>query len=116
MKRTFIIALAALFVTAAHAQQKDSLPAKPDPAKKLMVVDAACGMCQFGMKASDCVLAVRIDGKTYFVDGTSIDDYGDAHAKDGFCNATRKAEVQGEIVNGRFRATYFHLIKPAKDQ
>jgi hypothetical protein len=55
---------------------------------------------------------VRINGKCYFVDGTSIDDHGDAHAGDGFCEAIRKAKVQGEIVNNRFKATYFELIIP----
>ena len=59
-------------------------------------------------------LAVRIDGKSYFVDGTDIDSHGDAHAKDGFCNAIRKAEVQGEIVNDRFKVTYFKLLKQEK--
>ncbi len=54
-------------------------------------VEASCGECQFGMKGDDCDLAVRIDGKTYFVDGTTMDEHGDAHAKDGFCNAVRKA-------------------------
>jgi hypothetical protein len=50
---------------------------------KTMIVEASCGQCQFGMKGYACDLAVRIDGKPYFVDGTSI-DYGDAHAEDGF--------------------------------
>jgi hypothetical protein len=36
------------------------------------------------LKGYACDLAVRIDGKTYFVDGTSIDSHGDAHAEDGF--------------------------------
>ena len=31
-----------------------------------------------------CDLAIRIDGKSYFVEGTKIDDHGDAHANDGF--------------------------------
>ena len=26
-----------------------------------------------------CDLAVRIDGKSYFVEGTKIDEHGDAH-------------------------------------
>jgi hypothetical protein len=38
----------------------------------------------FGMEGHGCELAVRIDGKSYFVDGSSIDSHGDAHAKDGF--------------------------------
>ena len=52
---------------------------------RFQVVEAACGQCQFKMKGKSCDLAVRIDGKSYFVDGTKIDDHGDAHAKDGFC-------------------------------
>jgi hypothetical protein len=43
-----------------------------------MIVES-CGQCQFGMKATMPDLAVRIDGKPYFVDGTSIDSHGDAH-------------------------------------
>ena len=83
----------------------------PDRGKKMMTVEAACGECRFNMDGKGCDLAIRLNDKTYFVDGTAIDDYGDAHAKDGFCNAVRKAEVQGEIVNNRFKATYFKLIK-----
>jgi hypothetical protein len=89
---------------------------KPDPAKKLQVVEASCGECQFHLPGKGCQLAVRIDGKAYFVDGTGIDDHGDAHAQDGFCEAIRKAEVQGEIVNNRFQATYFRVIKPVKKE
>ena len=80
-----------------------------DPAKRIQLVDAACGQCRLGLPGKSCDLAVRINGKAYFVDGTSIDDHGDAHASDGFCEAVRKAEVQGEIVNDRFKATYFKL-------
>jgi hypothetical protein len=73
-------------------------------------VEAACGQCQFGMPGDDCELAVRIDGRVYFVDGTGIDDHGDAHAWDGFCNAIRYARVTGRIENGRFVATTFELV------
>ena len=52
----------------------------------------------------------RIKGKAYFVDGTHINDHGDAHAKQGFCNSIRKAEVQGELIDERFKVTYFKLI------
>jgi hypothetical protein len=64
------------------------------------------------LEGKGCTLAVRISGKSYFVDGTSIDEHGDPHAKDGFCEAIRKAEVQGEIVNNRFKSTYFKLVTP----
>ncbi|TCD04607.1 hypothetical protein EZ449_16795 [Pedobacter frigidisoli] len=73
-------------------------------------VDIACGECQFKMKGKDCELAVKIDGKPYFVDGKGIDDFGDAHGKHGFCNAVSKAEVTGEIVNSRFKAREIKLL------
>ena len=76
------------------------------------VVEAACGQCQFGITGkAGCDLAVRIDGESYFVDGTSIHDHGDAHAEDGFCEAIRQAEVKGEIIDGRFKAETFTIIK-----
>ena len=76
------------------------------------VVEAACGQCQFGITGkAGCDLAVRIDGKSYFVDGTSIHDHGDAHADDGFCDAIRQVEVKGEIIDGRFKAETFTIIK-----
>ena len=77
---------------------------------KIQTVEVSCGQCQFGMQAKGCDLAVRIDGKTFFIDGTKIDEHGDAHAEDGFCNAVRKAEVIGEVKDGRFVATYFQLL------
>ncbi|WP_338408859.1 DUF6370 family protein [uncultured Flavobacterium sp.] len=77
---------------------------------KVQTVEASCGQCQFKMKGHDCELAVRIDGKDYFVDGTTIDSHGDAHAEDGFCATIRKAEVVGEIIDNRFKATSFKLL------
>lgn len=108
----FTFFLATMFLGAQG--QKASKSVVPDPSKKLQVVEAACGECQFGMDGKSCDLAVKIDGKSYFVDGTSIDEHGDAHAKDGFCNKVRKAEVQGEVVNGRFKASYFRLLDDKK--
>ena len=84
----------------------------PDPNKKILVVEVACGECRLGLPGKSCDLAVRIKGKSYFVDGTTIDEHGDAHAKEGFCNAISKAQVQGEIVGDRFKVTYFKLIQP----
>ena len=76
------------------------------------VVEAACGQCQFEMtEKSGCDLAVRIDGKSYFVDGTNIHEHGDAHADDGFCEVIRKASVKGKIIEGRFKSESFILIK-----
>lgn len=110
MKQLLFASLFLLAGLFASAQQKENKTAKPDSAKKVYDVEAACGQCQLGLKGKGCSLAVRMDGKAYFVDGTNIDDHGDAHADDGFCNKVRKAKVQGEVVDGRFKASYFELL------
>ena len=115
MKTVFVCLLGMLCFSTIYGQKTDSILKTPDPAKKLLVVETACGECQFKLSGKGCHLAVRMDDKAYFVDGTDIDSHGDAHAKDGFCNAVRKAEVQGEIVNSRYKVTYFKLLKDAKD-
>lgn len=89
------------------AQEKKEAP-------KTQIVEASCGQCQFGMEGHGCELAVRIDGKSYFVDGTSIDSHGDAHANDGFCASIRKAAVVGEIKNNRFVVSTFKLLPEEK--
>jgi hypothetical protein len=75
-------------------------------------VEVSCGQCQFGLTSQDgCDLAVRIDDKSYFVDGADIDDFGDAHDIDtGFCEAVRKAEVTGNLVEDRFEVTSVKLL------
>ena len=74
------------------------------------IVEASCGLCNFGLKGKGCELAVRLDDKAYYVDGSSLDDHGDAHSEDGFCRTIRKAEVSGEVKKGRFQATSFNLL------
>lgn len=107
--KTFFLLIFCLAGMAAFGQQPAKPISVPDSTKKIQVVETACGQCQFGLKEKGCSLAVRINGQAYFVDGTTIDEHGDAHAEDGFCNAVRKAEVQGTVVKGRFKATYFKL-------
>lgn len=109
MKPLFLLLCSCFFILVSNGQHPNTLMSKPDPNKKIQIVEAACGQCQLGLQGKSCDLAVRIDGKTYFVDGTSIDDHGDAHANTGFCNSIRKAEVQGELKDNRFKATYFKL-------
>ena len=82
-----------------------------DKSKPVVELETACGTCMFKMKGSGCILAVKLAGKTYFVTGTDIDDHGDAHDKNGFCNAVRKAKVQGTVVGDKFAVTYFELMK-----
>ena len=59
----------------------------------------SCGMCNFLTGENDCSLAVKIGSKTLNVRGVKIDDHGDSHAKDGYCNVIKKVYVEG-IVRG----------------
>lgn len=114
MNRIFFFLFLSVCSIAATAQTDTTYASTPNPKKKIQVVEASCGQCKFGLPGKSCDLAVRIKGKAYFVDGTKIDDHGDAHASDGFCETIRTAKVQGEVVNGRFKATYFKLAKTKK--
>ncbi|MES2775941.1 MAG: DUF6370 family protein [Bacteroidota bacterium] len=116
MKAVAILLFCSLSMFSAICQTGKQKKAIPDPSKPVQVVEAACGECKFGLTGKSCDLAVRINGKAYFVDSTTIDSHGDAHAKDGFCNAVRKAEVQGDIVNERFVASYFKLLPVKKEK
>ncbi len=80
-----------------------------DSTKQILQADVSCGQCKFGLTGKGCDLAIRINSTAYYVDGTTLDEHGDAHAKDGLCNAIRKAVVQGEVVADRFKVTYFKL-------
>jgi hypothetical protein len=74
------------------------------------IVEASCGQCKFNLPGNGCELAVRIEGKAYFVDGTKIDNHGDPHASGGFCTTIRKAYIDGDIIDNRFRVKSFKLI------
>ena len=82
------------------------------PANRMLSgkVEASCGMCNFGMDSRDCSLAIRVGEKTFNVKGTGMEDHGDSHADDGFCNAVRIANVKGKISKGKFKSESFALI------
>ncbi|MGF2411224.1 MAG: DUF6370 family protein [Ferruginibacter sp.] len=114
MKSLFSLLISICIFQAANGQTNKPVISKPDPAKKIQTVEISCGECKFHMKGKSCDLAVRIKGKPYFIDGADIDAFGDAHGKMGFCNAIRKAEVQGQIVNSRFVVSYIKLLPASK--
>jgi hypothetical protein len=107
MKKLFF-----LFFLAAFAATAQSKPAgKLDPTKPVLVLETSCGSCQFEMPGKECFLAVKYEGKAYAVEGTGLDDHGDAHEETGFCMAVRKAKVQGSLKGDKFVVTYFELLK-----
>ena len=116
MRLLLLLFLGAFGHITANSQVHSTSKTTPDSTKKIELVEMACGECQFGLHGKSCDLAVRINGRAYFVDGAHIDSLGDAHAKDGFCNAIRKATVQGELVNNRYAISYISLLKQTKDK
>lgn len=114
MKNLFLVSVLSVFSIVGFSQEASKTAKTPNPKKEVKVVETTCGECRLGMKGDNCELAVKIDGKSYFVDGASIHDFGDTHAKEGLCVAVRKAEIQGEVVDGRFKASYFKLL-PAQE-
>ena len=114
MKKLFSLLLLSFLMHGAIAQATTTVNPNKNMTDSFQILKAACGECRFGMRGNGCQLAVRINGKPYFVDGTSIEELGDAHAKDGLCNKIRKASVSGKLENDRYVTTSFKLIKEEK--
>jgi len=95
------IIILSLLILASCSEKKDEI-----------IAEISCGQCQFGLNNTDgCDLAVRVDGKAYFVKGFEIDDFGDAHdEKTGFCEVIRKGKVAGKIENNIFVASSIKLV------
>ena len=83
-----------------HSQDASKKDLKFDPNIQVIEAKASCGICMFDMDGFKCELAVNINGAKYYVEGTDIDDYGDAHSDDGFCNAIRDAKINLEQIDG----------------
>lgn len=111
MKKMLFALIGLVLFNAATAQDSKAKKLVYNPKNPAYEVQSTCGTCMFKMEGKGCHLAIKLNDKNYFVDGTSIDDHGDAHDNEGFCNAIKKAKVQGSIVGDRFLVTYFELIK-----
>ena len=105
MKNIILIATVLLISFSANAQKKE----------KTYKVLAGCGQCQLEMiSKTGCDLAIQYAGKKYWVDGSGINEHGDSHASDGFCNAIRKAKIQGTFEDDTFHASSFILLTEKK--
>ena len=116
MKAFFATVGLSLFALSSFSQSTYSKTSVPDASKEIQVVEVSCGKCKLGLPGKSCAMAVRINNKAYYIDGVDIDNYGDAHADDGMCNAIRKAEVQGELVDNRFKISYIKLLPEQKKE
>ena len=64
----------------------------------------SCGMCNFMNGDNDCALAIKVGSKVFSVKGVGIDDHGDSHAIDGYCNVIKKVYVEGRVRGKSFTA------------
>lgn len=94
------------FAFSVHAQSGGKKKRNKSP----QIVEASCGTCNFGMEGDGCRLAVRMDGKAYFVIGSDLSEHGDEHGEDGMCNKIRQAKVEGKVVMGMYKAKSFELL------
>lgn len=95
-----------------HTSGRESAPAASQPAAagSMQNVTAGCGMCVFHMPGvNSCLLAVRTSQGDFLVSGRAIDQFGDAHAADGLCNAARAAVARGELKDGKFVVSEMRL-------
>lgn len=107
MKRYLWLFIILMSILISNCNKKETKSMDVQPSQ---LMEVACGECMFGLPGDDCDLAVRFDGKAYFVTGTGIDDHGDAHADDGLCNTIRQAEVKGELTGESFHVTELKLL------
>lgn len=114
MKSLFTFLSCCFFTLTAISQTTETKTNTPDASLPVEVVEVSCGKCKLGLPGKTCDMAVRIAGKAYYADGVDIDAFGDAHAHDGMCNAIRKAEVQGVLVENRFKISYIKLLPGSK--
>ena len=71
----------------------------------------SCGMCNFLTEDNDCSLSIKIGKNTFAVKGVNIDDHGDSHARDGYCNVIKKTYVEGIIRKNEFLPTKMDVAK-----
>ena len=64
----------------------------------------SCGMCNFMNGDRDCALAIKVGSEVLTVRDVGIDDHGDSHARDGYCNVIKKVYVEGRVKGKSFKA------------
>ena len=79
-------------------------------------IEAGCAMCIYQMPGiEECVLAVRWDDRDWLVDGSGIDDHGDAHAPDGLCLVARPGKMIATATEGNRIDVESLVLVPQKE-
>ncbi len=113
--KQLVVILVASMLLIACGTSSDEGPASDAQELLARTAEAGCAMCIYEMEgAESCALAVKVDGRPYYVTGSTIFDHGDPHAADGLCKTGREAVIDGKIEGGRVVATKIE-IKPTTD-
>jgi hypothetical protein len=64
----------------------------------------SCGMCNFMNGDNNCAIAIKVGRDVLSLKDVGIDDHGDSHAKDGYCNVIKKVYVEGRVRGKTFKA------------
>lgn len=107
MKKIILLLLFIPLGSFGQEKLKNKLNFNPDSV--VIKAKASCGICMFDMQGEQCELAIQYNNSKYYVKGAKIDDYGDAHSTEGFCNAILDVTIQGEINNNKFLLTFFKV-------
>ena len=75
-----------------------------------MIVDAACGKCQFSETSLEsCIIGVSINSEYYYIDELEIGDFMHGSNSDFFCKGIKKVHITGEIKNDEFYLQSFKI-------
>jgi len=77
----------------------ESIPTNKHIAGNVLI---SCGMCNFMSDDNDCSLAIKIGKNILSVNDVGINEHGDSHARDGYCNVIKKVYVEGKVNNLTF--------------
>lgn len=102
MRKLIIITLGSVLAVALAGCGGSSLPS----AIAEGTVEIGCGACIYGMEGvKGCVTFAKIGDTPYVVTGAELD----AHSS-GLCESAKKAEVVGEVRDGKFVASKIELV------
>lgn len=110
-----LLSLSVAVVLFATSCKDDTQASAPAPAPTVPAVAAslagakthevACATCIYKMSGAEgCILATKIDDKTYLVTGVEMPGH-----ESGLCDGARQAELVGELQGDKFVATAFAL-------
>tara|TARA_S200000501_G_scaffold379024_1_gene446660 strand:+ start:47687 stop:48082 length:396 start_codon:yes stop_codon:yes gene_type:complete len=71
----------------------------------------SCGMCNFFTEDKTCAVSVKIGRDVFKVHGVDINDHGDSHAVNGYCNVIKRAYVNGKLKDKKLYAEKIEFPK-----